>query len=208
MTLFGIMGKGGYVMILIGIVLFVGIFIVVERFLYFKKARMDYDAFMKEIKAWLLDGDLGKALESARYYDTPVSRMVMSGLVHFEDGPEIASKSMESTAKREIKQLESGFGALATVVAISPMLGFFGTVTGMIKAFMKIQVLGGGVNPTQLAGGIWEALVTTAAGLGVGIIFLIFYNWFVDKVREFALEMEKAGEEMESIVKSTGEKWK
>jgi len=208
MSLFGIIGKGGYVMILIGIVLFAGIFIVVERFLYFKKARLDYDAFMKEIKAWLLDGDLGKALESARYYDTPVSRMVMNGLVHFEEGAESVGKTLESAAKREIKGLESGFGSLATVVAISPMLGFFGTVTGMIKAFMKIQILGGGVNPSQLAGGIWEALVTTAAGLGVGIIFLIFYNWFVDKVRDFALEMEKAGDEMVSIVKSMEGKWK
>ncbi len=208
MTLFGIISKGGYVMILIGIALFVGIFIVVERLLYFKKARLDYDAFMKEIKAWLLDGDIGKALESARYYDTPVSRTVMAGLVHFEEGQENVAKAMQSAAKREIKGLESGFGSLATVVAISPMLGFFGTVTGMIKAFMKIQVLGGGVNPSQLAGGIWEALVTTAGGLGVGIIFLIFYNWFVDKVRESALEMEKAGNEMESIVKSMEGKWK
>jgi len=208
MTLFGIIGKGGYVMILIGIALFVGIFIVVERLLYFKRARLDYDAFIKEIKAWLLDGDIGKALESARYYDTPVSRTVMAGLVHFEEGQENVGKAMQSAAKREIKELESGFGSLATVVAISPMLGFFGTVTGMIKAFMKIQVLGGGVNPSQLAGGIWEALVTTAGGLGVGIIFLIFYNWFVDKVRESALEMEKAGNEMESIVKSMEGKWK
>ena len=195
-------------MLVIGIVFFIGIFIIVERLLYFKRSKIDYDTFMKEIKAWLMDGDVGKALESARYYDTPVSRVVMSGLVHLEEGQESVSKAMESAAKREIKSLESGFGSLATLVAISPMLGFFGTVTGMIKAFMKIQILGGGINPTQLAGGIWEALVTTAGGLGVGIILLIFYNWFVDKVREFALEMEKVGNELESIAKSMEGKWK
>ena len=93
---------------------------------------------------------------------------------------------------------------LATVAAIAPLLGFLGTVTGMIQAFMEIQALGGQVNANVLAGGIWEALMTTAAGLTVGIPAMIFYNWLVGRVQHFVFEMENSSMELLDLLEEPG----
>jgi biopolymer transport protein ExbB len=86
--------------------------------------------------------------------------------------------------------MEKGLSALATISGVAPLLGFLGTVTGMISAFMKIQDLQGSANPSDLAGGIWEALITTAFGLAVGIIAYTFYNLLVDKINKMVYDME------------------
>lgn len=104
------------------------------------------------------------------------------------------SERIEATGRQELYRLESGIGVIATLASVTPLLGFLGTVTGMIKAFMQIQQLGGNVNANVLAGGIWEALVTTAAGLAVGILALVIHNYLVGMIRTATQMIEQIGE--------------
>ncbi|MGH2568208.1 MAG: MotA/TolQ/ExbB proton channel family protein, partial [Bacteroidota bacterium] len=109
---------------------------------------------------------------------------------------------IESAGKEEVYHLERGLGILASIAGIAPLLGFLGTVTGMIGAFRTIEQLSGVVNPSDLAGGIWEALLTTAFGLIVGIPAYAFYNFFVSRVQRVVFEMESASEEFLDLVRS------
>ncbi len=123
---------------------------------------------------------------------------VADDMVHIFDNDQpahtAAVESCESIGRQHIYNLEAGLGTLATLSAAIPLLGFLGTVTGMIKAFMQIQKLGGNVNANVLAGGIWEALVTTAAGLAVGIVALVIHNYLAEQVRTSARLIEHTGE--------------
>lgn len=207
MTVLSILAKGGYVMFAIAIAAWIGLYIVIERFLYYRRIRTDADSLLKEIKAHLHAGDINSALEVARRHETPLGKMALSAVAEFKEPPETFRTLLDAKAKEGMRDIEKGLGVLSTVVAISPLLGFFGTVTGMIKAFMKIEILGGMVNPSQLAGGIWEALVTTAAGLGVAIVFLVFYNILSERGRRYAGEIERLGNELEVLHRECGA-WK
>jgi biopolymer transport protein ExbB len=101
-------------------------------------------------------------------------------------------ESIKNAGKKEIFLLEKKMDWLATIAGVAPLLGFLGTVTGMIQAFMQIQSLQGNVNPSVLAGGIWEALVTTAAGLAVGIFAYFFYNFLLSKINRLVFDLEMA----------------
>ncbi len=105
-----------------------------------------------------------------------------------------AVEAIEAAGRQNLFQLETGLGTIATLAAATPLVGFLGTVTGMIRAFMQIQQLGGNVNANVLAGGIWEALVTTAAGLAVGIIALVVHNYLAGRIRNVARLIETTGE--------------
>ena len=176
MSLMSILAKGGWTMIAIGITLFVGLYFAIDRFIYYKRSKTPTDDLLKGICAWLKEKSPVEALKEIKGYDTPVTRVITKGILSGK------KEAMNASASCELKNLESGLGVVASTGSIAPMLGFFGTVLGMIKAFMQIEVLGGGVNPSRLAGGIWEALVTTAAGLAVGIIFLLIYNALSDRM--------------------------
>lgn len=189
MSLFAILSKGGYTIIAIGIAAFVGLYVVIERFIYYRRIRENTDELIKSIKPYLDDGDFTTAINILRQKDSPQARVIVKGLLNK------SRASMEAQAKEELKNLEKGIGVLSSVVAVSPMLGFFGTVVGMIRAFMQIESLGGSVNPSRLAGGIWEALVTTAAGLAIAIIFLILYNILVDKENSVVQEINRVMDE-------------
>ena len=105
-----------------------------------------------------------------------------------------AAESLETAARQSLYKLESGIGVFGTLAAVTPLIGFLGTVTGMIKAFMQIQKLGGNVNANVLAGGIWEALVTTAAGLAIGILALVIHNYLASLVKRATGSIEQCGE--------------
>lgn len=194
MSLMSIIGKGGWTMVAIGITLFVGLYFVIDRFIYFRRSKSQTDELLKRAKAWLNEGAPEEAVKEIGVYDNPISRVMIKGLLSGKMG------AMDAQASEELVKLESGMGVISSVGAIAPMLGFFGTVIGMIKAFMQIEVLGGGVNPSRLAGGIWEALVTTAAGLAVGILFLIVYNSFTDRVNGFVNTMNRVKSELSALL--------
>lgn len=194
MSLMSILIKGGWTMVAISIALFVGLYFVIDRLIYFRRSKSQTDEHLKRVKAWLNEEAPEEAVKEINEYDNPITRVMIKGVV---DGRKDA---MEAQATEELSKLESGMGVISSVGAIAPMLGFFGTVLGMIRAFMQIEILGGGVNPSRLAGGIWEALVTTAAGLAVGIIFLLIYNSFTDRVNSFINDMKRVTSELSSLL--------
>lgn len=194
MSLMSILGKGGWTMIAIAIALFVGFYFVIDRLIYFRRSKSQTDELLKRAKAWLNEGAPEEAVKEIRAYDNPLTRIMIRGLLSGK------VEAMDAQAAEELTKLESGMGVISTVGAIAPMLGFFGTVLGMIKAFMQIEILGGGVNPSRLAGGIWEALVTTAAGLAVGILFYIIYNSFTDRLNGFVSDIKRVKAELSGIL--------
>jgi biopolymer transport protein ExbB len=112
-------------------------------------------------------------------------------------------ESIENAGSQEVGKLEKGLSVLATVAGIAPLLGFLGTVTGMISAFMRIQDLAGAANPGDLAGGIWEALVTTAFGLMVGIPALAFYNYFLNRIKKLVSDMETVANDVVDVIQDS-----
>jgi biopolymer transport protein ExbB len=121
---------------------------------------------------------------------SPIANMVRKGLKKFGMGHERVKEAIENAGRQEVSKLEKGLSILATVAGVAPLLGFLGTVTGMIQAFMRIEDLAGAANPSDLAGGIWEALLTTAFGLIVGIPAYAFYNYFISSIKRFVSDME------------------
>jgi biopolymer transport protein ExbB len=194
MSLMSILAKGGWTMIAIGIALFVGLYFAIDRFIYYKRSQSSTEDLLKKVCAWLREKSSNEALKEIRRYDTPVTRVISKGILSGK------KESMNAEAASELKKLENGLGVVASMGSIAPMLGFFGTVLGMIKAFMQIEILGGGVNPSRLAGGIWEALVTTAAGLAVGIAFLLIYNALSDRMNSILRDINRATSEIATFI--------
>lgn len=168
----------------------IAVAIVIEKFIVLRKAKVNVPAFLIKIRAMLKKRDIEGAINYCLQERTPVSNIVRKGLKKFRFGHQRVVEAIESAGRQEIGKLEKGLPILATISGIAPLLGFLGTVTGMIAAFMKIQELQGSANPSDLAGGIWEALITTAFGLIVGIPALAFYNYFVNAVNKLVMDME------------------
>lgn len=199
MNLFEILVKGGYMMIPIAIASIIGIAIIVERFIYYRKIRTPREV-IDRCSSRLRDGDIESAIGICNNTNTPLTRIINAGL-RAEN-----AKMMESIAKKEFLLVERYLSGLATVAGVSPLLGFLGTVTGMIRAFMQVERLGGNVNASVLAGGIWEALITTAVGLGVGIVAYIFYNYFVGRVQSIKEDIETTTEGISSLISKPNKK--
>ena len=165
MSLAEILARGGYIVWILGVVSVILVALIVERALSYRKYRY-LKIILNQAKETL---DINTLLQLEAEYGGDLLRKLTT-----------ADKEESETLLKATKQeLERHLAGIATIASIAPLLGFLGTVTGMIKAFMQIQRLGGNVNPSVLAGGIWEALVTTAVGLAIAIPAVAFYNWFV-----------------------------
>lgn len=201
MNLFVIIAKGGWLMIAIGICSVIAIAIFIERLIVLHHSSVDTKTFIYEIKSAIGKSGIDEAKVLCERMKVPIASLIKAGLELKGKSKEEIMTAVGNAGKVEVHKLEKNLGILGTIAAIAPLIGFLGTVTGMIKAFMKIQVLGGNVNASVLAGGIWEALVTTAAGLAVGIPALIFYNYLVSKVDSFVLDMETNSEDILNLLK-------
>ena len=182
--------KGGVVLIPIGVLSIIAVYIFVERYLTIKKAGKDDPKFMLNIKDYVVNGNIEAAKTLARSTNSPTARMIEKGVIRIGKPLQDISVAIENVGKLEIYQLEKKLATLATIAGAAPMIGFFGTVTGMIKAFFNIAQAGQNVNANLLAGGIYEAMITTAAGLAVGIIAFIGYNLLVALVEKVVYQME------------------
>jgi len=203
-SLFAIVAKGGILMIPIFICSVIVVAVAVERYLNYRRMTINIPQFMMKIRYPLSRGDVVTAINECSMIKGPVSAVVRAGLEKAKHGREHIKEAMETAGNTETYHLEKNLSVLATLAGITPLIGFLGTVTGMIKAFMKIQQLAGNVNADVLAGGIWEAMVTTAAGLSVGIPAVILYNYYINRVRGFVYQMETAGEEVLDILGRAG----
>lgn len=191
MSVLGMMFKGGVMMIPIFLCSLIALAVVIERWLFLRKVRINARSFMLQVKSLILRNMVSDAVLLCKRTTAPIAKITKAGVERIRRPREEIKEAIETAARVEIFQLERNLGILATISAVAPLLGFLGTVTGMIRAFIQVQHLGGNVDASVLAGGIWEALVTTAAGLIVGIPALIFYNWLQSKVEYFVFEMEE-----------------
>ena len=189
-TLFSLLAKGGAMQIFIALSSIIAIAIIIERYLFLIKTKREAKTFLREYSELLKNNEIDAALEFSRESGTMLARIAEKGLTSIKLGKDRVAAAIESEGKKAIYELERGFTTLSTISGVAPLLGFLGTVTGMISAFMEIQNSEGVVNPSALAGGIWEALITTAFGLAVGIIALSAYNYFLSRVKRIILDIE------------------
>ena len=181
---------GGPLMIPLAICSVIAVYIFVERVLTINKANVSSDAFMSKIKELVLKGDINGAKILCSQHDTPVARMIEKGVVRIGSPLKNIEASIENVAKIEVFRLEKNLSVLATIAGAAPMIGFLGTVVGMVGAFMAIAQEEGSVSPKLLADGIYTAMVTTVAGLVVGIIAYLGYNFLVTRVSKVVHRME------------------
>ena len=174
--------KGGVIMIPLLILSILAIYIFIERAVVIRKAAREDRTFMDRIKDYIHEGDVDAALNLCKKTDTPYARLIEKGITRLGRPMNDVLVAIENVGNLEVAKLEKGFPWLATAAAGAPMLGFLGTVTGMVRAFYNMASAGTSADITTLSGGIYEALVTTVAGLVVGIIALFAYNYLVARV--------------------------
>lgn len=195
MSLWEILVKGGSMMIPIAICSFIAVIIVIERYLSLRKIRINSRKFTMQVRSMLTHQRVDDAILLCKETPGPIAGVAKAALLKRERPRDEIKEAIQSAGQAEIYHMEKYMGILATVAGVAPMFGFLGTVTGMIQAFMQIQERGGNVDASVLAGGIWEALITTAAGLIVGIPALIAYNWIQGKVEHHVYEMQESSNE-------------
>jgi biopolymer transport protein ExbB len=181
---------GGWLMIPIVFSSFFAIYIFVERMITINKANESPDAFIGKIKELVLKGDISAAKMLCNQHDTPVARMIEKGVSRIGSPLKNIEASIENVGKIELFKLEKNLSVLATVSGAAPMMGFLGTVIGMVQAFISIAQEEGSVSPKLLADGIYTAMITTVAGLIVGIIAYLGYNFLVTRVSKVVNKME------------------
>ena len=182
--------KGGVIMIPIFILSLIAIYIIVERYFAIKKASQIDMNFMNRIRDYIHDGKIENALTLCQSYTNPVSRMIEKGIQRIGRPLVDISEAIENVGKLEIYKLEKGLTTLATCAGGAPMLGFLGTVTGMVRAFYDMSMAGNNIDITLLSSGIYTALITTVAGLIVGIIAYFAYNYLVAYIEKVVNKLE------------------
>ncbi|MBA9077418.1 MULTISPECIES: MotA/TolQ/ExbB proton channel family protein [Rufibacter] len=182
--------NGGWAMIPLVILSLVAIYIFVERYLTIQKAAKNPNDFVGRLKGLVLAGDVQGARMLCAQTNSPISRMLEKGISRIGQPLKSIEASIENVGKIEIARLEKNLSGLATVAGAAPMLGFLGTVTGMISAFIAIAQAEGSVSPQLLSGGIYEAMVTTATGLIIGLPAYVGYNFLVSKIDSIVHDME------------------
>jgi len=190
LTLLDLAIKGGWVMIPIILLSFVAAYIFIERYYVIRRATRDDINFMNRIKDYIHDGKIDAALALCRSTDSPSARMVEKGITRLGRPLADISTAIENVGKLEISKLEKGFPTLATITGAEPMLGFLGTVIGMVQSFYAMSQAGNNIEVSMMSDGIYTALITTVAGLIVGIIGYFAYNTLVVRVEKVVFNLE------------------
>lgn len=182
--------KGGWIMIPIVILSIVAVYIFIERYFAIKKASQTDINFMNRIKDYIHDDKIDSALALCQSTQSPVARMIEKGIQRIGRPLNDINAAIENVGNLEISKLEKNLPALATVSGAAPMIGFLGTVMGMIRAFYDMSNAGNNIDVGLLSNGIYTAMVTTVAGLMVGIIGYLAYNILVAKVEKVVFQLE------------------
>mgnify|MGYP003442812244 CR=1 FL=1 len=183
--------KGGWMMVPLALLFVLAVYIFIERLVVLTKANRENSMFMNRIKDYVYDGKLDAAIKLCQDTDSPSARMIEKGISRIGRPMNDVLVAVENVGNIEVSKLEKGFSWLATTAAGAPMLGFLGTVTGMVQAFMALAGAGSSANVTVLSQGIYEALVTTVAGLIVGIIAMFAYNFLSSRVKKVMNKLER-----------------
>lgn len=190
LNVFSLALKGGWIMIPLLLMSVYAVYVFVERFFALRKAMQEDSNFMDRIRDYIHDGKIDSARSLCNNTDTPVSRMIEKGISRIGRPLADVNAAIENVGNIEVSRLEKGLAGLASVSGGAPMLGFLGTVIGMVQAFFEMANSGNQIAVDMLAGGIYTALVTTVAGLVVGIIAYFAYNYLVARIENVIFVME------------------
>ncbi|HIZ02278.1 MAG TPA: MotA/TolQ/ExbB proton channel family protein [Candidatus Bacteroides merdipullorum] len=190
MNLWDMAVKGGWIMIVLGVMSLIGFYILFERNYVIRKAGKEDPLFMDKIKDYILGGEIKAAIDYCHSVNTPSARMIEKGITRLGRPVSDVQAAIENVGNFEVAKLEKGLTIMATIAGGAPMLGFLGTVTGMVKAFFEMANAGNNIDITLLSGGIYEAMITTVGGLIVGIIMMFAYNYLVTLVDGVVNKME------------------
>ena len=187
-------------MAILGVLSIIAVYIFIERFLAIKKASHDDKHFMNNIRDFIHNGRLDSALALCRNNESPIARMIEKGLIRIGRPLGDINIAIENVGKLEVSRMEKNIAGLATIAGAGPMLGFLGTVTGMVIAFYDMSMAGNNIDIKLLSNGIYQAMITTVGGLIVGILAYVFYNILVARIEKliFILEM-RASEFMDLL---------
>jgi len=191
--------KGGFLMWPIALCSIVSLTIILERFYYFNKTRAKSKNLSERVHLLLKNNKAEEAISAADADKSFLGRFLCVGIKVMNQAVEEKQKILRRAGSRELEQADTRLRVLSVIGNISTLLGLLGTVTGMIQTFMKIEKIGGIADVAVLAGGIWEALLTTAAGLFVAIPTLIFYHYFEGVVDNRAIQMKNIASDIFNI---------
>lgn len=192
--------KGGLIMIPLAILSVVAVYIFIERYLAISRASTEETNFMNNIRDFIHNGRIDSAKSLCKNNDSPISRMMAKGIVRIGRPLGDINAAIENVGKLEVAKLEKNIAVLATVAGAAPMLGFLGTVIGMVKAFYNMSMAGNNIDISVLAGGIYEAMITTITGLIVGIIGYICYNILVSRIEKVVFMLEARATEFMDLL--------
>lgn len=184
--------KGGWVMVVLLALSIVAIYIFGKKWWMIHKAQQVDKNFMRDIRDYIHEGKTKSAVSLCQKYDSPVARLVEKGIERIGRPLSDIQTAVENMGNVEIARLEKGLPALATIAGGAPMLGFLGTVLGMVRAFFNMANAGNNVDISLLSGGIYEAMVTTVGGLIVGILAYFAYNYLTAQISNLVFKMENA----------------
>lgn len=196
---------GWYIMIPLAILSVIAIYIFVERFFAIQRASKEDPKFMDQIRDFIHDGKIDAAKHLCKQTDTTFARMIEKGVKRIGKPLGDISAAVENVGKLEVYKLEESLSTLATIAGAAPMIGFLGTVIGMIVVFHEMRISDSGIEIEQLSGGIMQAMVTTVAGLVIGIIAYIAYNVLVARVEKVVYKMEATTIEFMDLLQEPAE---
>ena len=203
MNAWSLIKAGGPIMAPIFLCSLFALGIIIEKLIYFAMIKVNVPRLKRQIFEHIKSNRIKESVQLCDASRSPIAKIFKAGIIKFGSSREEIKENMEDVSLYEIPKLESRLSALATIAHISPLLGLLGTVTGMTASFHTIQVRAASLNPVtpgDLAGGIGEALLTTVAGLMVAIPTFVAYNYFVNRINHFILEMERAGTELVNFI--------
>lgn len=190
MNLFDMAVKGGWIMIVLLLLSIVCFYIFFNRLYAFRKATVNDPHFMDRVLDYMKNGENKSAIIFCQATASPVSRIVEKGIGLADHDSKDIQMGMENAANIEIAKLEKGLSGMSTIASAAPMIGFLGTVTGMVRAFWEMAGAGNNIDVSLLSSGIYQAMITTVGGLVVGIIALFAYNYLVARVDSITNQME------------------
>ena len=190
MNLWDMATKGGWIMIVLALLSVLCVYIFIERLMVIRKASKVDPVFMERIRDYVKTDELKSAVNYCRVANNPVANMIEKGLGRIDRPAAEVQAALENAGNLEVAKLEKGLSVMATISSGAPMIGFLGTVLGMVRAFWEMANAGNNIDITLLSSGIYEAMITTVGGLVVGIVAMFAYNYLVSRVNDVANVLE------------------
>jgi biopolymer transport protein ExbB len=200
LSLWDLAQKGGWILAILAVLSIIAVYIFIERYMAITRGSKEEKNFMNNIRDFIHDGRIDSAVTLCRNNDSPIARMIEKGLARIGKPLNDINTAIENVGKLEVSRLEKNIAGLATIAGAGPMLGFLGTVMGMIRAFYDMSMAGNNIDIALLSTGIYQAMVTTVAGLVVGIIAYVCYNVLVARVEKLVFLLEARATEFMDVL--------